>query len=177
MGGVDGLVHISELSWQRIKHPSEVTKVGDTLKVYIKELNKETGKISLGYKKEEDSPWAKATADIKVGDEIKCKIVRILPFGAFAEVAPYVDGLIHISQISNERIGKPSDVLAIGDVVDAKIVEINDETKQIGLSMKALMASEEAAPVAEEEAEATSYTEESSFTLGDLLDVEESTEE
>ncbi len=175
LGGVDGLVHISELSWQRIKHPSEVTKVGETLKVYIKELNKETGKISLGYKKEEDSPWVQATATLNVGDEIKCKIVRILPFGAFAEVAPYVDGLIHISQISNERIGKPSDVLAIGDVVDAKVVEINNDTKQIGLSMKALMpeVQEEAAPVADEEEAPTSYTEESSFTLGDILDAVE----
>lgn len=170
IGGVDGLVHISELSWQRIKHPSEVVNEGDEITVYIKELNKETGKVSLGYKKEEDSPWAKATADLAVGDDIKCKIVRILPFGAFAEIAPYVDGLIHISQISNERIGKPSDVLAIGDVVDAKIVEINNDTKQIGLSMKALME-----PVEPEEAPAedpVSYTEDSSFTLGDILDAD-----
>ncbi len=173
LGGVDGLVHISELSWQRVSHPSEVVKVGDQIEVYIKELNQETGKISLGYKKEQDSPWVKATSNLAIGDDIKCKIVRILPFGAFAEVAPYVDGLIHISQISNERIGKPSDVLAIGDVVDARVVEINNETKQIGLSMKALMApveEEEAAP-AEEEAP-VSYTEDSSFTLGDILDAE-----
>ena len=173
LGGVDGLVHISELSWQRVSHPSEVVKVGDQIEVYIKELNQETGKISLGYKKEQDSPWVKATSNLAIGDDIKCKIVRILPFGAFAEVAPYVDGLIHISQISNERIGKPSDVLAIGDVVDARVVEINNETKQIGLSMKALMApvdEEEVAP-AEEEAP-VSYTEDSSFTLGDILDAE-----
>lgn len=172
LGGVDGLVHISELSWQRIKHPSEVVKVGDTINVYIKDMNKETGKISLGYKKEEDSPWVKGTENLHVGDTIKCKIVRILPFGAFAEVAPYVDGLIHISQISNERIGKPSDVLAIGDVVDAKVVEINNDTKQIGLSMKALMsAPEEEADASEDEP--VSYTEDSSFTLGDLIDTEE----
>lgn len=172
LGGVDGLVHISELSWQRIKHPSEVVKVGDTINVYIKDMNKETGKISLGYKKEEDSPWVKGTENLNVGDTIKCKIVRILPFGAFAEVAPYVDGLIHISQISNERIGKPSDVLAIGDVVEAKIVEINNDTKQIGLSMKALMnpANDETEPA---EDEPVSYTEDSSFTLGDLIDTEE----
>ena len=172
LGGVDGLVHISELSWQRIKHPSEVVKTGDTLTVYIKELNKETGKVSLGYKKEEDSPWVKATADLKEGDVVKCKIVRILPFGAFAEVAPFVDGLIHISQISNERISKPSDVLAIGDMVDAQIVEINQETKQIGLSMKALMAPVETEEVKAEpqEEEIHSYTEESSFTLGDILE-------
>lgn len=172
LGGVDGLVHISELSWQRIKHPSEVVKVGDEINVYIKDMNKETGKISLGYKKEEDSPWVKGTENLNVGDTIKCKIVRILPFGAFAEVAPYVDGLIHISQISNERIGKPSDVLAIGDVVEAKIVEINNDTKQIGLSMKALMgpANDETEPA---EDEPVSYTEDSSFTLGDLIDTEE----
>lgn len=169
LGGVDGLVHISELSWNRIKHPSEVVKEGDEITVYIKELNKETGKVSLGYKKEEDSPWVKATKDLNVGDVIKCKVVRILPFGAFAEVAPFVDGLIHVSQISNQRIDKPSDVLAIGDVVEAKVVEMNEETKQIGLSMKALMVTEEeAAPV--EEATASSYTEDSSFTLGDILD-------
>lgn len=171
LGGVDGLVHISELSWQRIKHPSEVVKVGDTINVYIKDMNKETGKISLGYKKAEDSPWVKGTENLNVGDVIKCKIVRILPFGAFAEVAPYVDGLIHISQISNERIGKPSDVLAIGDVVEAKIVEINNDTKQIGLSMKALMSAPEEVVEAVEE-EPVSYTEDSSFTLGDILDTE-----
>ena len=146
-------------------------KVGDTLTVYIKELNQETGKVSLGYKKEEDSPWHKGTKDLHVGDVVKCKIVRILPFGAFAEVAPFVDGLIHISQISNERINKPSDVLAIGDEVEAKIVEINEDTKQIGLSMKALMAPEEQETAPEEE-EVLSYTEESSFTLGDILDSE-----
>ena len=173
LGGVDGLVHISELSWDRIKHPSEVVKEGDELTVYIKDMNKETGKVSLGYKKEEDSPWVQATKDLKVGDVIKCKVVRILPFGAFAEVAPYVDGLIHISQISNERIDKPSDVLAIGDVVDAKIVEINEDTKQIGLSMKALMTADDAEAPAADDAEPTSYTEDSSFTLGDILDAAE----
>ncbi len=171
LGGVDGLVHISELSWNRINHPSEVINVGDTIEVYIKELDKETNKISLGYKKEEDNPWLKGTKDLNIGDTVKCKIVRILPFGAFAEVAPFVDGLIHISQISNERIAKPSDVLSIGDEVEAKILEINNETKQIALSIKALLpeAEVEEAPV-EEISE--SYTEESSFTLGDILDAE-----
>lgn len=173
LGGVDGLVHISELSWNRISHPSEVVKPGQELEVYIKDLDKEKGKISLGYKKEEDSPWIKAVKDLNVGDKIKAKIVRILPFGAFAEVAEYVDGLIHISQISNERINKPSDVLSIGDVVDCEVVEINDDTKQIALSMKALMSKPEKADAAdepEEEASPNSYVEESSFTLGDILD-------
>ncbi|MBQ4146035.1 MAG: S1 RNA-binding domain-containing protein, partial [Clostridia bacterium] len=172
LGGVDGLVHISELSWQRIKHPSEVVKVGDMLTVYIKDLDQEKGKVSLGYKKEEDSPWVLGTKDLNEGDVIKCKIVRICPFGAFAEISPYVDGLIHVSQISNERINKPSDVLAVGDEVEAKVVEINHETKQIGLSMKALIPVEE---VVEEpiEEEVTSYTEDVSFTLGDIIDTDE----
>lgn len=172
LGGVDGLVHISELSWNRIKHPSEVVSVGDTIAVYIKELDKETNKVSLGYKKEEDSPWIKGTKDLSVGDTVKCKIVRILPFGAFAEVAPFVDGLIHISQISNERIAKPSDVLTIGDEVEAKILEINNDTKQIALSIKALLPDAADAEPEKVEAADTSYTEESSFTLGDILDAE-----
>ncbi|MBQ7960845.1 MAG: S1 RNA-binding domain-containing protein, partial [Clostridia bacterium] len=175
LGGVDGLVHVSELSWARIKHPSEVVKEGDTLEVYIKEVDAEAKKISLGHKKEEDSPWYQATKDLKVGDNIKCKVVRILPFGAFAEVAPFVDGLIHISQIANTRIEKPSDVLNIGDEVDVQITEINNETKQIGLSRKVLLDdyAPEVAKAEEEEVVADeSYTEESSFTLGDILDAE-----
>lgn len=173
IGGVDGLVHISELSWNRIKHPSEVVAVGDSIEVYIKDVNAETKKISLGHKKEEDSPWYQATKDIKVGDTVKCKIVRILPFGAFAEIAPFVDGLIHVSQIANTRIDKPSDVLNIGDEVEARIIEINNDTKQIGLSRKVLLP--DYAPEVEKEEEVVSdesYTEESSFTLGDILDVE-----
>ena len=173
IGGVDGLVHISELSWNRIKHPSEVVSVGDSIEVYIKDVNADTKKISLGHKKEEDSPWNQATKDIKVGDTVKCKIVRILPFGAFAEIAPFVDGLIHVSQIANTRIDKPSDVLNIGDEVEARIVEINNETRQIGLSRKVLLP--DYAPETEKEEEVVadeSYTEESTFTLGDILDVE-----
>ena len=174
IGGVDGLVHISELSWNRIKHPSEVIAVGDAIEVYIKEVNPETKKISLGHKKEEDSPWYQATKDLKVGDNIKCKVVRILPFGAFAEVAPFVDGLIHVSQIANTRIDKPSDVLNIGDEVEAQVIEINNETKQIGLSRKVLLPdyAPEAEKVEEEVVSDESYTEEGSFTLGDILDAE-----
>ena len=181
IGGVDGLVHISELSWNRIKHPSEIVSVGQELEVYIKDLDKDKGKVSLGYKKEEDSPWVKAVKDLHVGDKIQAKIVRILPFGAFAEVAEYVDGLIHISQISNERINKPSDVLAIGEVVDCEIVEINDDTKQIGLSMKALMTDSASDVTADsdsnEEVLPNSYIEETSFTLGDILDSAEVSED
>ena len=174
IGGVDGLVHISELSWNRIKHPSEVVSEGDTIEVYIKDVNRETKKVSLGHKKEEDSPWYQATKDLEVGSNIKCKIVRILPFGAFAEVAPFVDGLIHISQIANTRIDKPSDVLNIGDEVEVQVVEINNETKQIGLSRKVLLPDyvAEAEAAEEEVANDESYTEEGSFTLGDILDAE-----
>lgn len=176
LGGVDGLVHVSELSWNRIKHPSEVVAVGDTLEVYIKDIDVEAKKISLGHKKEEDSPWYQATKDLNVGDNIKCKVVRILPFGAFAEVAPFVDGLIHISQIANTRIEKPSDVLNIGDEVEVQVTEINHDTKQIGLSRKVLLpdytAEAPKADVVEEAVADESYTEEGSFTLGDILDAE-----
>lgn len=145
IGGVDGLIHISELSWSKIKHPSEVVKEGDTVKVYIKDINAETKKISLGYKKTEDNPWVIAQNNIHVDDVVTCKIVRILPFGAFAEIMPNIDGLIHISQISDKRIAKPEDVLEIGQEVQAKVTEANWETKKISLSIRALIE-----PVVEE---------------------------
>ena len=147
IGGVDGLVHISELSWNKIKHPSEVVKEGDVLKVYIKDINEETKKISLGYKKAEDNPWVIAKAKINLDDVVKCKIVRMMPFGAFAEILPGVDGLIHISQIADRRIGRPEDVLEIGQEVEAKVVELDWETNKISLSIRALIAP--AAPVEE----------------------------
>ncbi len=145
IGGVDGLVHVSELSWDSFKKPSELVKPGDIIDVKILEFDKETGKVSLGHKKAEDNPWIKIKENYNVNDVIECKVVRLLPFGAFAEIIPGVDGLIHISQISNKKIGKPADVLNIGDVVNAKIVEINLEDQKIALSIRAL---EE--PVAEE---------------------------
>ena len=155
IGGVDGLVHISELSWNKIKHPSEVVKEGDVLTVYVKDINAETKKISLGYKKAEDNPWAIAKAKFNVDDVIKCTIVRIMPFGAFAQLIPNVDGLIHISQIADRRIEKPEDVLTIGEEVEAKITEIDWENKKISLSIRALIAPvveevKEEAPVVEE---------------------------
>lgn len=143
IGGVDGLVHISELSWGKIKHPSEVTSVGDTLRVFIISLNKETNKISLGFKRKEDNPWLKAQEMYNVGDVVNVKIVRLVAFGAFAELLPTVDGLIHISQISVERIIKPSSVLSIGQEVDAKITNIDWENKKISLSIRALIEPEE----------------------------------
>lgn len=152
LGGVDGLVHISELSWNKIKHPSEVVKEGDTMEVYIKDIDREKKKISLGYKKAEDNPWLIAKGKYNIGDTVSCKVVRIMPFGAFAELIPTVDGLIHISQIANRRIGKPEDVLTVGDEVEAKITDIDWDAKKISLSIRALIPVEDA-PEETEEAE------------------------
>ena len=149
IGGVDGMVHISELSWGRIKHPSEVLNVGDMVEVYIKDIDAESKKISLGYKKSEDNPWEILARDYKVGDVIKAKIVSMTPFGAFAQIIPGVDGLIHISQISHQRVAKPGDVLSIGEEVEAKITEIEFDKKRVSLSIRALLA-EEPVPAEEE---------------------------
>ncbi len=156
IGGVDGLIHISELSWSMISHPSEVVSVGDEVSVYILKFDKETGKISLGFKRAEDNPWVKVEKELKVDDVIDCKIVRIVPFGAFAQIFPGVDGLIHISQVANKRIANVESELTIGQHVQAKIVEIDLEAKKIGLSIRALLAPEEAqeTPAQEEAVEA-----------------------
>lgn len=160
IGGVDGLIHISELSWNKIKHPSEVVAEGDVVTVYIKDINAETKKISLGYKKSEDNPWVIAENKIHVGDVVDCKIVRMMPFGAFAEIMPNIDGLIHISQIADKRIGKPEDVLEIGQEVQAKVTEANWETKKISLSIRALIEPEVKEEAAEEVAETAPVFEE-----------------
>ena len=130
LGGIDGMVHISELSWGRIKHPSQVVKVGDILEVYIKELDKESGRISLGFKKAEDNPWVKFQNNYNVGDVVKATIVSITPFGAFAQIIEGVDGLIHISQIADKRVDNVNDVLSVGQEVDVKITEIDLEENQ-----------------------------------------------
>jgi 4-hydroxy-3-methylbut-2-enyl diphosphate reductase len=155
IGGVDGMVHVSELSWNRIKHPSDVLKVGDELEVYIINADKETRKISLGHKKASDNPWEIFKGKFDVGDVVSCKIVKLMPFGAFAEIIPGVDGLIHISQISDKRIAKAGDVLTTGQVVDAKITDLDLENKKVNLSIRALLEEiAPAAPVNETEAEA-----------------------
>ena len=139
IGGVDGMVHISELSWSRIKHPSEVVSVGDQVEVYVISADKEKHKISLGLKDRSVDPWDKFIATYHVGDVASVKIVKLMTFGAFAEVIPGVDGLIHISQIADRRIDKPADVLSEGQVVDAKIIAIDEENKKISLSIRALL--------------------------------------
>jgi 4-hydroxy-3-methylbut-2-enyl diphosphate reductase len=156
IGGVDGMVHVSELSWRRIKNPAEVVKVGDVIDVYVIALDPEKKKISLGYKTEEMNPWNQFTAKYSVGDVARVKIVKMMTFGAFAEIVPGVDGLIHISQIADRRIGKPEDVLTVGQEVDAKIIDIDAEHKRISLSIRALLeptVEEQAEAIAEENAE------------------------
>ena len=149
IGGVDGMVHNSELSWKRIKHPSQVISVGQQIEVYIKELDTEKKRISLGYKTEDMDAWFKFTQEYKVGDIVPAKIVSLMPFGAFAEVVPDVDGLIHISRISTERINSPADVLKVGDVVDVKIVEIDNENRKLALSIRAILEAAKRAAEAE----------------------------
>ena len=154
IGGVDGMVHVSELSWNRIKNPAEVVKVGDEIDVYVISFDAEKRKISLGYKTAEMNPWNQFMTNYNVGDVVDAKIVKLMTFGAFAEILPGVDGLIHISQIADRRIGKPEDVLAEGQEVQVKITEVDAENKRISLSIRALLEPvEEAAEEAEEAAE------------------------
>ena len=138
IGGIDGMVHISELSWNRIKHPSEVVNVGDEIEVYIKALDAEKGKISLGYKKAEDNPWEILKTQYPVGTVCEVEIVGLTPFGAFASILPHIDGLIHVSQISEERVEKPQDILSVGQKVTVKITAIDFDKKRISLSMRAV---------------------------------------
>ncbi|MBR6657779.1 MAG: bifunctional 4-hydroxy-3-methylbut-2-enyl diphosphate reductase/30S ribosomal protein S1 [Oscillospiraceae bacterium] len=149
LGGVDGMVHVSELSWLRVAKPADVVSVGDTLEVFVKEVDKEAKKISLGYKKEEDNPWEILKRDYPVGTVAKAKIVSLTAFGAFANLIPGIDGLIHISQISYERVAKPEDVLSVGQEVDVKITDIDFDKHRVSFSMKALLEP----PVKEEAAE------------------------
>ena len=154
IGGVDGMVHVSELSWNRIKNPAEVVKVGDEIDVYVISFDAEKRKISLGYKTSEMNPWNQFMTNYNVGDVVDAKIVKLMTFGAFAEILPGVDGLIHISQIADKRIGKPEDVLAEGQEVQVKITEVDAENKRISLSIRALLeTAEEIAEEAEEAAE------------------------
>lgn len=150
LGGIDGMVHISELSWKRIKHPSEVVAVGDTLEVYIKDLSREDNRISLGFKKAEDNPWEIFKANYNVGDVVKATIVSITSFGAFAKIVDGVDGLIHISQIADKKVENVKDILTVGDEVDVKIIDIDAESHRISISMRALLENTE--EVAEDEA-------------------------
>ena len=146
LGGVFGMIHISELSWTHIKHPSEVVNIGDTVDVYVKDINEETKKISLGFKNAEDNPWEILKRDYPEGTVVEATIVGLTTFGAFANIIPGIDGLIHISQIANKRIEKPADVLSVGEKVQAKITAIDFDKKRVSLSMRALLPEDEQAP-------------------------------
>ncbi len=142
IGGVDGMVHISELSWQRIKNPAEILAVGDTVEVYVKDLDADKKKISLGYKKEEDNPWNIFTSNYNVDDVVTVKVVSITSYGAFARIVPGVDGLIHISQIAKKHIAKPQDELSVGDEIEVKIIAVDADKKRVSLSRSVLLPDE-----------------------------------
>ena len=161
LGGVDGMIPTSELSWKHIKSPADVVSVGDTVTVFVKKLDTEKKRISLGYKTEETNPWFLFTNQYQVGDVVPVKIVNMMTFGAFAEIIDGVDGLIHISQIAMTRIGKPADVLEIGQNVDAKIIEIDNDKKKVSLSIRALLEEVAAAEAAMPEEIAEEATEDS----------------
>ncbi|MBQ8331875.1 MAG: 4-hydroxy-3-methylbut-2-enyl diphosphate reductase [Clostridia bacterium] len=150
LGGVDGMVHKTELSWTPIASPADVVSVGQEITVFVKSFDAEKKRISLGYKTDDTNPWYLFTGKYAVGDVASVKIVNMMPFGAFAEIVDGVDGLIHISQIALEKIGKPADVLKLGQVVDAKIIAIDEENQKVSLSIRALLeeaqAAEEAMP-------------------------------
>lgn len=159
LGGVDGMVHSSELTWNRIKHPKEVVSIGDKLEVYVKSYDPEKKRVSLGAKNPDDNPWTKFLAEFAIGDVVKAQIVSITPFGAFAQIIPGVDGLIHISQISLDRVTNVAQYLTVGQVVEAKITEIDQEKNRVSLSIKELL--EEQAKSSEEAAEESQEAEES----------------
>lgn len=151
--GVDGLIHISELSWRRINHPSEILSEGQVVECNIKDINAEKQKLSLGYKRVEDNPWEIFKSKYSVGDTVTCKVVRMVSFGAFAEILEGVDGLIHISQIADRRIANVADALSVGQEVEAKIIDIKEETGKVSLSIRALLEENGAAEPEEAPAE------------------------
>lgn len=178
IGGVDGMVHISELSWNRVKNPSEIVKVGDILNVYVIAVNKESHKISLGHKKISDNPWNVFVEKYKVNDIIDCKIVKLMPFGAFAEIIPGIDGLIHISQIANRRIARPEEVLKVDQEVRVRITEIDLDKKKISLTIKGVdMTVDETASADESKEDSVSGNDTVENTLPDLSDGETPKEE
>jgi len=162
LGGVDGLIHISEMSWGRIKHPKELVKIGDVVEVYVKDLDREKGRISLSLKQAIENPWERIEEKYNVGDIVNGKVVKLADFGAFVELEPGVEGLVHISQISENRIAKPSEVLKEGQSVDVKVLDIKKEDKRISLSIKEAQASEDVENYVYE-------SEEEKTTIGDVL--------
>ncbi|SHF13261.1 bifunctional 4-hydroxy-3-methylbut-2-enyl diphosphate reductase/30S ribosomal protein S1 [Alkalibacter saccharofermentans] len=165
VGPIDGFVHISDLSWARVKHPSDMYKIGDEVKAVVTEVNKEEYKIKMSIKELSEEPWTVFSKKYNTGDEVDVKITRIAPFGAFAEIMEEVEGLIHISELSHDKVAKVEDVLNAGDQVTAKIIGINDEQKKISLSIKELVAE----PAKEIEVNETVYEDESDNSIGNIL--------
>lgn len=163
LGGMDGLIHNSDLSWKRVNHPSEVVKEGDKVEVYVIDFDKDKGRISLGLKDIQGDPWNNTAFKYKANDVLDGTVVRLLDFGAFVEIEPGVEGLVHVTQITNENIAKPSQVLKVGDRVKVKILEINTEEKKMALSIK------EAEDKTTEEIEKYSDKDEGNFLFADLL--------
>ncbi|ABK61087.1 MULTISPECIES: 30S ribosomal protein S1 [Clostridium] len=163
LGGVDGLIHNSDLSWERVNNPSDVVKVGDKVEVYVLDFHKDTGKIALSLKNVEEDPWNNVSSKFKVNDIVEGKVVKLLDFGAFVEILGGVEGLVHITEITDENIAKPSDVLKKGDKVKVKILEINENDKRIALSIK------DAENKVAEEIEKYNDEDEGNFAFADLL--------
>ena len=149
LGGVDGLIHISEMSWGRISNPREVLKEGQEVEVFVLDVDKEKGKISLSLKDADKNPWKLAADKYAVGSIVEGKVVRMVPFGAFVELEPGVDGLVHISQIANKHVVKPEDELKVGEIINVKVLEVNSDQKKISLSKRQADAPVEEAPAAE----------------------------
>jgi len=168
LGGVDGMVHKTELSWKPIASPAAVVSIGDEITVFVKSFDAEKKRISLGYKTDDTNPWYLFTNQYAVGDVASVKIVSLMPFGAFAQIVDGVDGLIHISQIAQQKIGKPADVLEVGQVVDAKIIAIDEEKQKVSLSIRALLDEAQA----EAEAMPEEYTEETAEAVEETADAE-----
>ena len=162
LGGADGLIHISQLSWKNVKDPSEILTVGDVIEVTVMDFDKEKGRISLGIKDEKLNPWNTVATNYKAGDIVEGTVVRLLDFGAFVQIQSGIDGLVHISQISEDRISKPGDVLNVGDKVSVKILEINEKDKKMSLSMKDAIKQEDFSMYNNKSEQATT-------TLADLL--------
>lgn len=163
IGGIDGLIHISELSWGRVKHPSEVVQIGDVIEVEVLDFDKDKEKVSLGLKQTQKQPWEEAEFKYPVGSVVEGKVVRLVDFGAFVELEPGLDGLIHISQISERHIAKPSEELHIGQTVKAKVLDVQPEEKRLSLSIIALNESKED--------EAVEYIDENNTTtIGDIIE-------
>lgn len=173
LGGVDGLIHISDLSWNRVRHPSEVVKAGETVEVRVLNLDEERNRISLGLKQTVEEPWVSFKENTEVGDKVIGKIVNILDFGAFVRIKDGVDGLLHVSQISHEHVNKPSDVLSIGDEVTVKIIDIDFDERRISLSMKELdekVVEEKKEKEVKKEAEKEAIeSDDGEVTIGDIL--------